>query len=261
MTHAGFLTMAPNGGRSTLVIRAALVTERLLHDEPLPPQPNAPELGFASTQPRTNRKLVEPHQQQAVCASCHKQMDVLGLGLENFDTTGGWRDTGEVGGRQVPIQPSGTSPDGSAFRSVQQPRAALLVHRNRLAEELVESVMPYALGRTIDFPDADGVAEIVARPRNDQFHVRSLVSEIALSPLFRSRRSDSCEVDGSTRQSVRRPFTAMPSRRIFWFSVDSGTCRPLAVSVWLYPCFSSSSSRRRRSKPSTISDKLAPDRR
>ena len=89
-------------------------------------------------------------------------------------------------------------------------------------------------------------------------------------PLFAKSRSagsfaregqGACEVNGSTRQSVRRPFTAMPSRRIFWFSVDSGTCRPLAVSVWLYPCFSNSSSRRRRSKPSTISDKLAPDRR
>ena len=95
--------------------------EKLLHDEPLPPQPNAPELGVASTQPQTNRELVERHQQQEICASCHKQMDVIGLGLGNFDTTGRWHGTEEVVGKQVPIQPGGAFRERSAFRSVRQP--------------------------------------------------------------------------------------------------------------------------------------------
>ena len=51
-------------------------------------------------------------------------MDVIGLGLGNFDTTGRWHDTEEVVGKQLPIQPSGTFPERSAFPSVRQPKAA-----------------------------------------------------------------------------------------------------------------------------------------
>ena len=81
-----FLTAGSNGERSSPVIRGALVMQKLLHDKPAPPPPNVPELGAARDKPATNRQMVEIHQQQAVCASCHKKMDVIGFGLENFDT-------------------------------------------------------------------------------------------------------------------------------------------------------------------------------
>ena len=47
-------------------------------------------------------------------------MDVIGFGLENFDTTGQWRDTAQVGRKQVPIEPGGVLPDGKAFADVQE---------------------------------------------------------------------------------------------------------------------------------------------
>ena len=81
------------------------------------------------------------HQEQAVCASCHKKMDVIGFGLENFDTVGRWRDTEKVGDQEVPIQPGGTLPDGSAFANVQELKKVLLNHEADLAKEVVESIL------------------------------------------------------------------------------------------------------------------------
>lgn len=184
MTQTAFLTTGSNGERSSPVIRGALVMEKLLHDEPAPPPPNVPELGSADNKPRTGRELVNMHQEQAVCASCHKKMDVIGFGLENFDTTGRWRETERVGNRQLPIDPSGTLPDGSAFANVQELKTVLLEHEDDLAREMIESILAYALGRTIEFSDGDDVDELHARLKEDGFRVRSMIREIALSPLF-----------------------------------------------------------------------------
>ena len=187
LTQAAFLTAGSNGERSSPVIRGALVMEKLLHDKPAPPPPNVPELGAASTQPKTNREMVKLHQQQRVCASCHRKMDAIGFGLENFDTIGRWRDTEKVGRKPVEIDPSSSLPDGSTFTSVQELKSVLMVHKDQLAEELVESIMGYALGRTIEFSDSDDVAEILGKLKPGNYGVRSMIREIALSKLFRSR--------------------------------------------------------------------------
>ena len=187
VTQTAFLTTGSNGERSSPVIRGALVMEKLMHDEPAPPPPNVPELGSADGKPRTNREMVEMHQQQPVCASCHRKMDVIGFGLENFDTVGRWRDSEKVGRgrRPVPIDPSGTLPDGTAFGSVQGLKDVLLGHEGDLAHQLVESLLAYSLGRTIEFSDADDVEVILAKLKPEGYRIRSMIREIALSPLFR----------------------------------------------------------------------------
>jgi len=161
--------------------------EKLLHDQPPPPPPNVPELGAASKLPKTNREMVKLHQQQNVCSSCHRKMDAIGFGLENFDTIGRWRETETVGRKPVAINPASTLPDGSSFSTVQELKSVLLQHEDRLAEELVESMMGYALGRTIEFSDSDDVAEILNKLKAENYGVRSMIREIALSQLFRNR--------------------------------------------------------------------------
>jgi hypothetical protein len=187
MTQAAFLVTGSNGERSSPVIRGALIMEKLLHDKPAPPPPNVPELDAASSKPKTNREMVEIHQKRAVCASCHKKMDVIGFGLENFDTIGRWRSTEKVGNRQVPIEPGGTLPDGSAFADVQELKKVLLAHEGQLARGLLESMLNYALGRTIEFSDADDVEALLAKLKPNKYGIRSMIREVALSPAFRTR--------------------------------------------------------------------------
>ena len=114
-------------------------------------------------------------------------MDAIGFGLENFDTIGRWRATETVGRKSVAINPSSTLPDGSSFSTVQELKSVLLQHEDRLAEELVESMLGYALGRTIEFSDFDDVAAILSKLKTKSYGVRSMIREIALSQLFRSR--------------------------------------------------------------------------
>ena len=187
LTQAAFLVSGSNGERSSPVIRGALVMEKILHDKPAPPPPNVPELDAASDEPMTNRDMVLLHQKRATCASCHSKMDVIGFGLENFDPTGRWRDTEKVGRKQVAIQPGGTLPDGGSFQTVTELKALLLEHQDDLAEELTESVLAYALGRTVEFSDVDDVQEILSILKGNNYRLRDLVRQVALSSLFRRK--------------------------------------------------------------------------
>ncbi|MDF1756544.1 MAG: DUF1592 domain-containing protein [Verrucomicrobiales bacterium] len=185
--QTAFLTLGSNGERSSPVIRGAVLMEKLLHDKPAPPPPNVPELGSGNRKPATNRQMVELHQKQAVCASCHRKMDAIGFGLENFDTVGKWRDTEKVGRKQVPIEPGGKLPGGVAFNSVNELKQALLTHEADLAEELVESLLAYSLGRTIEFSDSDDVAQILEKIASEKYPMRSMIQEITASALFRTK--------------------------------------------------------------------------
>ena len=67
------------------------------------------------------------HKTNPSCASCHALFDPLGLALEKFDATGGWRSTD--GGS--PIDASGTFVDGTRFNGPAELRAGLLKYRER----------------------------------------------------------------------------------------------------------------------------------
>ena len=187
MTQTAFLVAGSNGERSSPVIRGALVMEKLLHDEPAPPPPNVPELGSASGKPMSNRELVKLHQEQAVCMSCHKEMDAIGFGLENFDTIGRWRNQELVNRKAFPIDPSGTLPSGEGFDSVQQLKQLLMKRSDKLVRELTESVLAYGLGRTIEFSDADDVDILVTKINSDGAGMRTIIKEVVKSRLFQMR--------------------------------------------------------------------------
>ncbi len=185
--QTAFLTTGSNGERSSPVIRGALVMEKLLHDPPPPPPPNVPELGSASKNPMTNRQMVEAHQKKAQCSSCHKKMDAIGFGLENFDTIGKWRDTETVGRREIPIETGGTIPGGGQFADLDGLKSVLMEQEEALAREMVESLLAYGLGRRIEFSDESAVDGLVGRLADDKFRVRSMIKEVVASDLFRSK--------------------------------------------------------------------------
>lgn len=114
-------------------------------------------------------------------------MDVIGFGLENFDTIGRWRDKEKVGRKQVPIQSGGILPGGGKFKNVTELKSLLLKHQDDLAEELTESILAYALGRTVEFSDADDVEKILFSLREKDYPIRDLIRQVALSPLFKKK--------------------------------------------------------------------------
>ena len=187
ITQAAFLTTGSNGERTSPVIRGALILEKMLHDKPAAPPPNVPELSAASNKPTGTRDLVKLHQQQPVCGSCHRKIDAIGFGLEHFDAIGRWRETERVGKKDLPIETAAALPSGARYANVQELKALLGSQQHRLARELLESLLSYGLGRTVEFSDAVAVEEMLGELEPQQFPVRSMVHAIVASELFQTR--------------------------------------------------------------------------
>ncbi|MCB1086726.1 MAG: DUF1592 domain-containing protein, partial [Verrucomicrobiae bacterium] len=88
---AGILFMGGNGERTSPVERGAWVLRKLLHDPPPPAPANVPAITRLSGQVLTTRERLLAHQEEPQCASCHRKIDPIGFGLENFDAAGQWR--------------------------------------------------------------------------------------------------------------------------------------------------------------------------
>jgi hypothetical protein len=184
LTQASILTATSNPTRTSPVKRGKWILENILGTPPSPPPSGVEALkeGAGSGSSGTLRERMERHRTDPACASCHRRMDPLGFGLENFDAIGGWR---AHDGTQ-PIDPSGKLPGGSEFRGPIELRAALLSHRDAFARCLAEKMLTYALGRGLDRADRRAVDRIVASLARNEYRYSALVMAIVESEPFRS---------------------------------------------------------------------------
>jgi hypothetical protein len=83
------------------------------------------------------------HRSNPSCANCHGMFEPLGVALENFDATGGWRSTD--GG--VPIVAAGTFIDGTRFNGPAELRSGLLNYRDAYYSGVTRQLLAYALNR------------------------------------------------------------------------------------------------------------------
>ena len=80
--------------RTSPVRRGVWVLEQILGERVPPPPPDVPELDEQepkSVEGLTLRQRTELHTTDPVCANCHRVLDPIGFGLENFDAIGRWR--------------------------------------------------------------------------------------------------------------------------------------------------------------------------
>ena len=201
-TQAAFLAIGTMGNRTSPVIRGSLGKEVLLNDPPPPPPPNVPELIDSSVEPLPSvRSLVELHQKKTQCASCHARFDFIGLGLENFDAIGMWRDKELVTNvenfsqlknpraprKLYPVDASGSLPNGETFADVQGLKAALMKEERAVAGSVFEGLLCYALGRDVSFTDRPLIEAVLDDLEANHFPVRELVKRVVTSQPFRNR--------------------------------------------------------------------------
>ena len=118
ITQASVLTVSSYATRTSPVLRGRWILDNILAAPPPEPPPDIPNLDDKGVGTATSvRQQLEQHRADPTCASCHKRMDPLGFGLENFDAIGAWRTLEGT----VPIDASGTLPDG---RIVHRPEGA-----------------------------------------------------------------------------------------------------------------------------------------
>jgi len=89
----------------------------------------------------TLRQRLEKHRENPDCAACHKRMDPLGFGLENFDAIGRWR-TETAGG---PVDASGVMTTGEKFSGPAELRQALFERRDAFLTTITERLLAYGV--------------------------------------------------------------------------------------------------------------------
>jgi hypothetical protein len=189
LTRAGFLARTAHAVHPSPVRRGVFVLSRLLCVPPAPPPPDvntAPPDEQDPDQPKTNRERYAKHTAQDSCAACHKAIDGVGFGFENYDALGKWRtmDNGH------PVDASGelvsTDVDGPFT-------GALELSQTLAASEqahgcVVSQVYRYALGRGTGVSDLCGLDDLRGQFAAASGDIRALLLAVVTSDAFRFRR-------------------------------------------------------------------------
>ena len=179
-------TSFPN--RTSPVRRGVWALEQILGERVPPPPPDVPELDEqeeTSVKGLTLRQRTELHQSDPVCANCHKVLDPIGFGLENFDAIGRWREKNDEG---LPIDSAGQLPGGETFSTPAELKSLLGQREADLARNLTERLMAYALGRQLEGFDEIVIDQLMEKIAEDDYRVRTIITEVVASYLFTHRR-------------------------------------------------------------------------
>jgi hypothetical protein len=187
LTQGSVLAVSSYPSRTSPTIRGKYILNNILGTPPPPPPPDVPALDDAKVGSEVSlRKQLEAHRANAVCASCHSKMDVLGFGLENYDAIGKWRT---VDGK-FPIDVGGTMPSGKTFQTAAEMRTILVGSMPQISRCLIEKIMTYALGRGMQTYDNRTIDQINKDLATDGYKFQTLIYDVVRSLPFQSRRGE-----------------------------------------------------------------------
>jgi hypothetical protein len=176
--QAALLTLTSYPNRTSVVRRGIWVLNSLLCAEPPPPPPADVDTTLPDPSKGTLRERMVAHRADPKCAACHQLMDPIGLGLENFDAIGRYRET-ENG---VAIDASGNYTDGRAFQKPSE-LSALIAQDPRFVACVSEKLLAFGLGRGLTTGD-HAAATAVAQASGAQPSLRDLIANTAQNQVF-----------------------------------------------------------------------------
>jgi hypothetical protein len=188
--QGSMLTVTSVSTRTSPVQRGRWILENLLGTPaPVPPPGIDTNLEKDPQVVKTTslRQRLEAHRGNPVCASCHKIMDPIGFGLENFDLIGGWRE--RDGG--IPVDSSGQLVDGTKLSGPADLREALLSRSDAFVTTAAQKLFTYALGRPVHAEDMPAVRAIVRRSARNGYRFSSLVLGVVESAPFQMKMKKS----------------------------------------------------------------------
>jgi Protein of unknown function (DUF1592)/Protein of unknown function (DUF1588)/Protein of unknown function (DUF1595)/Protein of unknown function (DUF1585)/Protein of unknown function (DUF1587) len=189
LTQAGFLMKHAHADQTSPVHRGILVRENLLCGKILPPPPTLVVTVPPVTAATSTRQRFSQHDADPVCGACHKDIDPLGMGFENYDAIGQYRTMDGLGA----VDASG------AFTNVRADLAGPFAGAVEMAQALAKSSevadcvsrqwFRFALGRVESFDDACTVLGIQSGFDASSGNVPQLLEAIATSEAFGHARS------------------------------------------------------------------------
>ena len=197
-TQASTMKVTANGTLTSPVKRGVWVSDRLLGISIPPPPPTAGAVDPDTRGASTLREQLALHSKEGSCKACHARFDPYGFALESFDVMGNFRTSyrvlsdstsGEKSKQKwidgLPVDCTGTTPDGKDFADVRELRAMLAENPAQLARGVVRHLLTYATGEPatpIDQPAIDAIVRDAAR---DNYGLRSLLHGVIQSEVFR----------------------------------------------------------------------------
>ncbi len=196
---AAVSVMGGNGEKTSPVERGAWVLRKLLNDPPPPAPANVPQIARLAGKVLTTRERLAAHQEEAQCASCHRKIDPIGFGLENFNAVGLWRTEDsyaqtDAAGKPDPkskktwtIDPAAALYRGPAFQNYFELRDVIAAKSDDFARGFSTALVEYALGRPVGFSDDPLIESMVARARSRQGSMREFILALVESQAFHTK--------------------------------------------------------------------------
>lgn len=181
-------------GRTSPIVRGNWVLTTILGTPPPPPPPGAAEFEPAVERRRdlsTAEKLAL-HRDNPRCASCHDQIDPLGVALENFDFFGRY----QTRSRGKPIDAKAQLPDGTSFEGPAGLKLAIVeAYHEEFIRQLSSRLLSYGLGRQLEYFDEPAIRKIYRDLETDDFRLHTLINSIINSYPFQHKRLPQASID------------------------------------------------------------------
>jgi hypothetical protein len=189
LTQASVMATHAHTAATSPVLRGVFVRENVLC-QPLPPPPPGVETNLADiAADATARERIELHQADPMCASCHRLIDDIGLGFENYDAIGRFRSS--ENGR--PIDASGELVDtrdiDGRFDGALD-LAAKLAQSSEVRQCVTKQWFRFALGRLEADGDRCSLEAAGETFEATNLDVRELLVAVVMSDAFRHRPGD-----------------------------------------------------------------------
>ena len=189
ITSAAVMRLTSAPARTSPVRRGVWLLDKILGEKLEAPE-NVPPIDQAiGSLPKANPsklEILQAHTEMDSCMVCHKTIDPLGIGLENFDPTGRWRT--EYRDRK-PVVSTGVLPAGNEFSSPRELKSQLLeIYRDQIVRNFIRRLLSYAIGRSLKPYDRMTVNHIYERVVDADYKTGVVIREIIASPQFQSRQ-------------------------------------------------------------------------
>jgi hypothetical protein len=185
----------PADGLTSLVFRGQFVRERLLCQPLGDPPPNAQSENPPFTPTTTAREWSVARQAKANCGACHRMMDPIGFGLENFDGIGQWRTSDH--GQPVDAQGelSGTDIDGNFSGA---PELAQRLSRSPMVSDCMATQwFRFGYGREEAKEDACTLGTLRTAFTSSGGNIRDLLIALTQTDAFMFRSPASAQTTGA----------------------------------------------------------------
>ncbi len=190
ITSAAIMRLTASKTRTSPIRRGVWILNTLIGKSMEAPE-DVPSLDEAREALKVRRnpsvsELIKQHVSRAVCHSCHKEIDPLGLGLENFAQFGEWRTQYPD---KLPVIASGVMPNGKPFKSPREMKELLLeLYKDDIARNFAKQLFAYTLGRKLEPYDRVSLDQIVNGSKESGYRTNTFIEEIILSEQFRYRQ-------------------------------------------------------------------------